>query len=205
MMQIWRSSKGTVGEWIRCIKGLPYANDLPSSIKYHLNLTTRGYRALVYRWASKNSEQFFLAEPQPGHEPSSMSCHCDLCGCSGDHDLMVPFLGTQAWIRSLNFSIVDDWRAWHLYGQAAGLSHLTPFFFSLTYTDVYRGFSSPAEYTNVCQIKILLQSNRLEFVLWQGHHLHSFSLILLFRFTITYANNMSIAHPRSCVRSGNQT
>jgi len=172
MMQIWRSSKGTVGEWIRCIEGLPYAKDLPRSIKYHLNLTTRGYRALVYRWASKNSEQFFLAEPEP--EPSSMPCHCHLCGCSGDHDLMVPFLGTQAWIRSLNFSIVDDWRAWHLKGQAAGLSHLTPFFFSLTYTDVYRGFSSPAEYTNVCQIKTVLQSNRLESALWQGHHLHFF-------------------------------
>uniref|UniRef100_A0A0E0D646 Carboxypeptidase n=1 Tax=Oryza meridionalis TaxID=40149 RepID=A0A0E0D646_9ORYZ len=40
----------------------------------------------------------------------------------GDHDLMVPFLGTQAWIRSLNFTIVDDWRAWHLDGQAAGFT-----------------------------------------------------------------------------------
>uniref|UniRef100_A0A453HA76 Uncharacterized protein n=1 Tax=Aegilops tauschii subsp. strangulata TaxID=200361 RepID=A0A453HA76_AEGTS len=48
--------------------------------------------------------------------------------CSGDHDLQVPQLSTQAWIRSLNFSIGDDWRAWHLDGQAAGLSHLTPFF-----------------------------------------------------------------------------
>jgi hypothetical protein len=42
--------------------------------------------------------------------------HC----CSGDHDLLVPHLGTQAWVRSLNFSIVDDWRAWHLGGQSAG-------------------------------------------------------------------------------------
>ena len=131
--------------------------------------------------------------------------HCNLCGYSGDHDLMIPFLGTQASIRSLNFPKVEDWTAWHFNGQAAGLSHLTPFFLpTLTY-DVYEGFRSPAEYTNVCQIKIVLQSNRLEFALWEGHHLHSFSLILLFRFTITYANNMSIAHPRSCVRSGNQT
>jgi hypothetical protein len=30
------------------------------------------------------------------------------CDCSGDHDLIIPFLGTQAWIRSLNFSIIDD-------------------------------------------------------------------------------------------------
>ncbi|OEL34493.1 hypothetical protein BAE44_0004488 [Dichanthelium oligosanthes] len=31
-------------------------------------------------------------------------------------------LGTHSWIRSFNFSIVDDWRAWHLDGQAAGVA-----------------------------------------------------------------------------------
>uniref|UniRef100_K4ABI5 Serine carboxypeptidase-like 19 n=1 Tax=Setaria italica TaxID=4555 RepID=K4ABI5_SETIT len=43
--------EGTVKEWIRCKpKGeLPYTFDLPSSIGYHFKLTTRGYRALVYR------------------------------------------------------------------------------------------------------------------------------------------------------------
>ncbi|KAL9264152.1 Serine carboxypeptidase-like 18-like protein [Drosera capensis] len=41
---------------------------------------------------------------------------------SGDHDMVVPFLGTQAWIRSLNFSIVDDWRSWHVEGQVAGFT-----------------------------------------------------------------------------------
>ncbi|KAG5543663.1 hypothetical protein RHGRI_016427 [Rhododendron griersonianum] len=39
---------------------------------------------------------------------------------SGDHDLIVPFLGTQAWIKSLNYSIVDDWRSWKVEGQVAG-------------------------------------------------------------------------------------
>uniref|UniRef100_A0A0E0KIL1 Serine carboxypeptidase-like 18 n=1 Tax=Oryza punctata TaxID=4537 RepID=A0A0E0KIL1_ORYPU len=83
--------KGTVGEWIRCKQGLPYVKDVASSIKYHFDLTTRGYRALVF---------------------------------SGDHDLVVPFLSTQAWIRSFNFSIVDEWRAWHVDGQAAGFTIL---------------------------------------------------------------------------------
>ncbi|CAN6213876.1 unnamed protein product [Urochloa humidicola] len=83
--------EGTVDEWVRCHDEgeLPYANDLKSSIKYHRNLTSRGYRALVY---------------------------------SGDHGLVVPHLGTQAWVRSLNFPVVDDWRAWHLDGQAAGFT-----------------------------------------------------------------------------------
>ncbi|BAH95239.1 Os11g0431700, partial [Oryza sativa Japonica Group] len=41
---------------------------------------------------------------------------------SGDHDAVVPFLGTQAWVRSLNYPIVDDWRAWHIDGQSAGFT-----------------------------------------------------------------------------------
>nr|CAB3490014.1 unnamed protein product [Digitaria exilis] len=41
---------------------------------------------------------------------------------SGDHDAMIPFIGTQAWVRSLNFPIVDDWRAWHLDGQSGGFT-----------------------------------------------------------------------------------
>ncbi|KAL5713048.1 sinapoylglucose--choline O-sinapoyltransferase [Ranunculus cassubicifolius] len=39
---------------------------------------------------------------------------------SGDHDFMVPFLGTQTWIRSLNYSISDDWRPCIVEGQIAG-------------------------------------------------------------------------------------
>ncbi|RDX99864.1 Serine carboxypeptidase-like 12, partial [Mucuna pruriens] len=39
---------------------------------------------------------------------------------SGDHDLVVPFISTQAWIRALNYSIVEDWRPWHIEDQVAG-------------------------------------------------------------------------------------
>ncbi|CAH8300492.1 unnamed protein product [Eruca vesicaria subsp. sativa] len=39
---------------------------------------------------------------------------------SGDHDMTVPYLATQAWIRSLNYSIIDDWRAWMINDQIAG-------------------------------------------------------------------------------------
>lgn len=81
--------QGTIGQWVRCIKGFPYTFDVPSSIEYQLNLSTKGYRVLVM---------------------------------SGDHDMIVPHLGTQAWIRSLNLSIVDDWRAWHVDGQCAGFT-----------------------------------------------------------------------------------
>lgn len=103
--------EGTIGEWIRCNRGLPYTYEMPSSIPYHLNLTRRGYRALVY---------------------------------SGDHDLEVPLLGTQAWIRSLNFSIVDDWRAWHLDGQAAGFT--ITYANNLTFATVKGGGHTASEY-----------------------------------------------------------
>ncbi|OEL35703.1 Serine carboxypeptidase-like 19 [Dichanthelium oligosanthes] len=87
--------KGTIHEWVRCHNGdLPYSEDIDSSIKYHNNVTSKGYRALVY---------------------------------SGDHDAIVPFLGTQTWVRCLNFSTVDSWRAWHLDGQSAG--------FTITYSN----------------------------------------------------------------------
>ncbi|KQJ86287.2 hypothetical protein BRADI_4g04491v3 [Brachypodium distachyon] len=39
---------------------------------------------------------------------------------SGDHDMIIPFIGTQAWIRSLNFSVVDEWRPWFVDAQVSG-------------------------------------------------------------------------------------
>ncbi|KAL9828439.1 putative peptidase S10, serine carboxypeptidase, alpha/Beta hydrolase [Arabidopsis thaliana] len=39
---------------------------------------------------------------------------------SGDHDMTIPFLGTQAWIRSLNYSITEKWRPWMILDQVAG-------------------------------------------------------------------------------------
>uniref|UniRef100_A0A1D1XDH1 Putative serine carboxypeptidase-like 52 n=1 Tax=Anthurium amnicola TaxID=1678845 RepID=A0A1D1XDH1_9ARAE len=81
--------KGSLGDWMRCSNIVNYTKNVPSAVMYHLNLTSGGYRALVY---------------------------------SGDHDMTVPFLGTQAWIRSLNHSIVDDWRSWWVDGNIAGFT-----------------------------------------------------------------------------------
>ncbi|CAF2064577.1 unnamed protein product [Brassica napus] len=41
-------------------------------------------------------------------------------GRSGDHDMTVPYLGTQAWIRSLSYSVVDDWKPWMINDEIAG-------------------------------------------------------------------------------------
>jgi len=39
---------------------------------------------------------------------------------SGDHDMCVPFTGTQAWTTSLGYKILDEWRAWVTNAQVAG-------------------------------------------------------------------------------------
>ncbi|KAJ8645886.1 hypothetical protein MRB53_007634 [Persea americana] len=39
---------------------------------------------------------------------------------SGDHDMCVPFTGSQAWTRSLGYKVIDEWRAWTIGGQVAG-------------------------------------------------------------------------------------
>eukprot|EP00261_Vitis_vinifera_P002294 XP_002266354.2 PREDICTED: serine carboxypeptidase-like 18 [Vitis vinifera] len=39
---------------------------------------------------------------------------------SGDHDMLIPYVGTQAWIASLNLNISEDWQPWFVDGQVAG-------------------------------------------------------------------------------------
>ncbi|XP_020685834.1 serine carboxypeptidase-like 18 [Dendrobium catenatum] len=56
---------------------------------------------------------------------------------SGDHDLLVPFLSTTKWIRSLNLPIRDKWRSWHVDDQVAGYTEL--YSVNLTYATVKGG------------------------------------------------------------------
>uniref|UniRef100_A0A5B7BNJ9 Serine carboxypeptidase-like 18 n=1 Tax=Davidia involucrata TaxID=16924 RepID=A0A5B7BNJ9_DAVIN len=39
---------------------------------------------------------------------------------SGDHDMVIPYVGTQKWIASLNLTTEDSWRPWFVEGQIAG-------------------------------------------------------------------------------------
>ncbi|KAI3413152.1 uncharacterized protein J3R85_016526 [Psidium guajava] len=39
---------------------------------------------------------------------------------SGDHDMVVPYIGTMAWIETLNLTLSADWEAWFVDGQVAG-------------------------------------------------------------------------------------
>ncbi|CAJ1949339.1 unnamed protein product [Sphenostylis stenocarpa] len=78
--------EGTKDKWSRCYTS-DFEYEISNSFEFHLNLSVKGYRSLIY---------------------------------SGDHDAVVPFISTQAWIRALNYSIVEDWRPWLLEDQVAG-------------------------------------------------------------------------------------
>ncbi|XP_050206541.1 serine carboxypeptidase 1 [Mercurialis annua] len=75
------------GAWDLCTDRITFTHDAGSMIKYHRNLTMRGFRALIF---------------------------------SGDHDMCVPYTGSQAWTRSMGYKIVDEWRPWISKGQVAG-------------------------------------------------------------------------------------
>ncbi|CAL0302828.1 unnamed protein product [Lupinus luteus] len=79
--------KSVVSEWMLCTDNLFYNHNAGSMIEYHKNLTSKGYRALVF---------------------------------SGDHDMCVPYTGSQAWTRAMGYSIVDDWRPWLVDDQVGG-------------------------------------------------------------------------------------
>nr|CAB3479938.1 unnamed protein product [Digitaria exilis] len=63
---------------------------------------------------------------------------------SGDHDLDMTFVGTQAWIRSLKYPIVNDWRPWHSNGQVAGFTRT--YAHNLTYATVKGAGHTAPEY-----------------------------------------------------------
>ncbi|KAL7228132.1 hypothetical protein ACSBR2_006951 [Camellia fascicularis] len=77
------------GRWRLCTDQMAYTHDAGSMINYHKNLSTQGYRVLIY---------------------------------SGDHDMCVPFTGSQAWTRSLGYNIVDEWRPWLSSSGVAGFT-----------------------------------------------------------------------------------
>ncbi|XP_057840568.1 serine carboxypeptidase 1 [Cryptomeria japonica] len=79
--------KNISGDWQLCSDRINYYHDAGSMINYHENLTSQGYRALIY---------------------------------SGDHDMCVPYTGSEAWTRSLGYAITDSWRPWLVDGQVAG-------------------------------------------------------------------------------------
>ncbi|XP_071713715.1 uncharacterized protein [Rutidosis leptorrhynchoides] len=104
--------EGTIGEWIRCnYDDLNFTRTLDDVRPYHLWLSDKGYRSLVY---------------------------------SGDHDMVIPHQSTEAWIKELNYSVIDQWRSWKLFGQIAGYTE--SYSNNMTYATVKGGGHTAPEY-----------------------------------------------------------
>ncbi|XP_048633413.1 serine carboxypeptidase-like 13 isoform X1 [Brassica napus] len=81
------------------------------------------------------SYKYDIQSSVPYHKNNSINGFRSLI-FSGDHDMTVPFLATQAWIRSLNYSIIDDWRPWMMNDQIAGYTLLCCFSWSFIFSSV---------------------------------------------------------------------
>ncbi|KAF5201306.1 Serine carboxypeptidase-like [Thalictrum thalictroides] len=81
-------------------------------------------KGTIQEWTRCNSDGInYLSDVK-----SSIAYHGYLSGkrryrsliYSGDHDMVVPFRSTEAWIKSLNYSISDEWRPWTVDGEVGG-------------------------------------------------------------------------------------
>ncbi|KAM3305054.1 hypothetical protein P3S67_011920 [Capsicum chacoense] len=109
-LNIW---KGFIGKWARCRHYVfsYYKIKVTNTIPYHVTLSSKGYRFLIY---------------------------------SGDHDKQVPFQSTIAWIKSLNYSVVDEWRPWFVDDRVSGYTRSYSNW--MTFATVKGAGHTPSEY-----------------------------------------------------------
>ncbi|XP_071716460.1 serine carboxypeptidase-like 18 [Rutidosis leptorrhynchoides] len=99
VMKALHVREGTVKEWLLCNLDMKYNYGKPSMPSYEFNIPS----SVIY------------------HQKLSKR-NCRALIFSGDHDMMVPHVGTRNWINTLNLTIDSDsnWVAWYTNGQDAG-------------------------------------------------------------------------------------
>ncbi|VFQ84859.1 unnamed protein product [Cuscuta campestris] len=117
-----------------------WANDDRSREALHVRKGTKG------KWEQCASNLPFTKIVQnsiPYHERLSRMGYRSLV-YSGDHDMVVPYLSTHAWIKLLNYSVIDDWRPWIVEGQVAG--YTTTYANQMTFATVKGGGHTAPEF-----------------------------------------------------------
>nr|POE52783.1 serine carboxypeptidase-like 1 [Quercus suber] len=177
-----RIREGSINEWVRCNLTLAntYDYDVSSSLNYHRNLIKKGYEEYNYLysyiWANDKTVQkalriregsinewvrcnLTLANTYDYDVSSSLNYHRNLIKkgyevliYSGDHDMVIPYIATHAWIDSLNLTIAHDWRPWFVDGQIAGFTmQYTSKKYCLTFATVKgAGHTAPEYKPNEC-------------------------------------------------------
>ncbi|KAM3742675.1 hypothetical protein ACB098_07G085800 [Castanea mollissima] len=101
-----------------CLYSYIWANDKTIQKALHIregsiNEWVRCNESLVYTYDIKSSLSYHQNLIKKGYE---------VLIYSGDHDMVIPYIATHAWIESLNLTIAHDWRPWFVDGQVAGFT-----------------------------------------------------------------------------------
>ncbi|KAI7730892.1 hypothetical protein M8C21_022667 [Ambrosia artemisiifolia] len=98
VMKALNVRQGTVKEWLLCNLDMKYNYGKRSMPQYEFNIRS----SVVY------------------HQKLTQR-NCRALIFSGDHDMMVPHVGTRNWINTLNLTITDsDWEPYYVNGQNGG-------------------------------------------------------------------------------------
>ncbi|CAH1435063.1 unnamed protein product [Lactuca virosa] len=111
-------------EWVRCNERMKFDFHKTEDIPYNHNVqsSVAYHRLLTTR-------------------------NCRALVYSGDHDLLVPYLGTLKWIESLNLLVTDDWRPWFFDEQIVGYTMTySNHNYNLTFTTIKGEGHTPQEY-----------------------------------------------------------
>ncbi|CAH9078227.1 unnamed protein product [Cuscuta europaea] len=126
-----------------------WAND--ESVQEALNIK----KGSIGKWVRCNSDLDYIGTTEdivPYHQNLSARGYRSLI-YSGDHDLVIPFISTQAWIQALNYSIIDEWRPWIVEDEVAGFTRL--YSNNMTFATVKGAGHTAAEYKpHECQTMI---------------------------------------------------